>query len=128
MDELATHRPALGLGESASSENPGGPAEIVEHDHGHQSRTAGIEMIGGHIRRGAVLQIRVDLLDHRMLTVGLVRRRGAQGPGIRGVEERVEAVFGKQCSLAGRCLGIQLRHSVHHQTPGNPLVARSVSW
>ena len=53
------------------------------------------------MRQRTVLQIGVDLLDDRMLPVGLVRGHGTQQVWVGGGEYRVEAVQIKQARLMG---------------------------
>ncbi len=69
--------------------------------------------------QGAVLQIGVDLLDHRMSPMGLV---GGDGVEITGGEERVEAVGVEQCRLIN-VLGNQLGNAA----PGAITEAAGVS-
>ena len=81
MDELAAHRGRSGLGEDTGDEDPGVPSGIIGHHRGHQPRTVGPEMPEGQVGQHAILQIPTDLLDDRVLAVGLVSSHGIYGTG-----------------------------------------------
>ena len=84
-----------------------------------------MNMPGGQVGQGGVLQVGVDLLDDRVPAVGLVRGDGVEHVGVGGGEERVEPPQVEQRVLPGG-LALGLRSGIRRTTsrPGTLLGLR----
>src|SRR5437899_2802317 len=69
--------------------------------------------------QGGVLQVRVDLLDDRVVAVGLVGGHGVGEVGVGGGEERVEAPQVEQGVLTRVGCRVQFGDTAHDQASGH---------
>ena len=117
-DQGAPDRCGSGLGQGRPGDCGDGAGQVEGHRGQHQPRGIRRKSARGQMSQGGVLQIGVDLLDDRVVTVGFVRGDRVQRAG---GEERMEPPGVKQRGLRWVLVGIEVGDAAHHQPPGHLL-------
>ena len=105
----------------------GGAGEVERDDREHQPGGVG----AGTPRRGrcasaGVLQVGVDLLDDRVMAVGLVRGDGVEDRGSAVVKNawKRQVSNSVSCPVRAVCLGVEVGNPAHDQPAGHLLGLR----